>query len=136
VPFTGGYDGGWRIKNNVAIQHWFERRHLWVAHHSPEWESFQPQPGDYLRFYTSRYGHSAIVRFVTSDDTLYTIEGNVGGRVALRSYPHFREYSRIEGFGIVIDPDRRRALLRALAVHALPPLDPVGSMPSRLWTPG
>ncbi len=129
VPFTGGYEGGWLLKNNVAIERWYMRNQRWVARTSDEWSGFTPQPGDYLRFRTSRYGHSGIVRFVAGE-TLYTVEGNVGGRVRLREYPRFRQHLRIEGFGLTTQSQPRlRELARLVSartiesslVPALPP---------------
>lgn len=112
VPFTGGYQGGWHLTNNFAVRAWFERQGRWVAKGSPEWERFQPRPGDYLRFDTRRYGHSAIVRYVAGD-TLYTIEGNArGGIVRLRRYPDYKHNRRIDGIGMVTQAEARRALLR------------------------
>ncbi len=107
VPFSGGYEGGWLLTNNLAIRHWFERRGWWVQKHGPEWASFQPRPGDYVRIRTRRWGHSAIVRFVEGD-TLHVIEGNAGGRVRLTRYARFREHERIDGFGLVTMPETRQ----------------------------
>ena len=112
VPFTGGYQGGWHLTNNYAVRAWFERHDRWVANGSPAWDTFQPRPGDYLRFHTSRFGHSAIVRYVAGD-ALYTVEGNArGGVVRLQRYPHYKQNRRIDGFGLVTQADPRRALLR------------------------
>lgn len=102
TPFTGGYHGGWHLTNNIAVRHWFQRTHRWIANGTLAWASFDPQPGDYLRFHTSRYGHSAIVRYVAGN-TLYTVEGNSRGQVRLRRYHNFRANHRIDGFGMVTD---------------------------------
>ncbi|MCA9608895.1 MAG: hypothetical protein KC619_24995, partial [Myxococcales bacterium] len=102
--------GGWHLTNNYAVRRWFLRSGRWVANGGPTWGAFQPRPGDYLRFHTDRYGHSAIVRYVAGD-TLYTIEGNSRGEVRLRRYPHYKQNTRIDGFGIVTQPDVRAALL-------------------------
>jgi hypothetical protein len=123
VPFTGGYEGGWLLTNNVAIRRWFERRHLWVQHGSPEWHAFEPRPGDYVRLHGRRWGHSAIVRYVVGD-TLYLVEGNAGRRVRLTRYRDFRHRDRIDGFGILTLPEARRARLEHAVVRALD--DPSG----------
>lgn len=107
VPFTGGYQGGWLLTNNATIRRWFERRGAWVQKHGPEWRTFQPRPGDYVRIRTRTWGHSAIVRHVEGD-TLHLIEGNAGGRVRLTRYPAFRDHDRIDGFGLVTMPDARQ----------------------------
>ncbi len=115
VPFTGGYDGGWRLTNNFAIRRWFQRRGLWIDRSSAAWRSFTPAAGDYIRMHTaSGNGHSAIVRYAVGD-TLYTVEGNVGNRVRLRRYVRFRDQPRIDGFGFVTMPEARRALLERAA---------------------
>src|SRR5690606_4867174 len=95
VPFTGGYEGGWRLNNNFAIRRWFQRRGRWVDRDSEAWPTFEPQAGDYIRMHTrSGHGHSGIVRYSTPAGVLYTVEGNVGNRVRLRRYPRFRERDR------------------------------------------
>jgi hypothetical protein len=121
VPFTGGYEGGWLLTNNRAIRSWFQRRDLWVGAGSREWRTFEPQAGDYVRLHTQRgHGHSAVVRYVIGS-TLYTVEGNVGGRVRLRTHRNFRTNRRIDGFGIIAFPDQRRAQLdREPAIAVLP----------------
>jgi hypothetical protein len=106
VPFTGGYDGGWLLRTNAAIERWYESRHGWIARGSPEFAHYEPSPGDYLRVSTERWGHSAIVHHVDGD-TLYTVEGNVGGHVRKIRYRNFRDNERIAGFG------RVEALIRA-----------------------
>lgn len=112
VPFTGGYDGGWHLTNNFAIRRWFQERELWIDRDHPAWDTFEPQAGDYLRMHTrSGNGHSGIVRYTTPRGVLYTVEGNVGNRVRLRRWSRFRERRRIDGFGIVIRPEERRAAL-------------------------
>jgi hypothetical protein len=100
VPFTGGYHGGWLVPTNAAIQRWYEARGAWVGRDSPEFATYEPRPGDYLRVTTNRWGHSAIVDRVEGD-TLYTIEGNARGAVRRNRYRHFRDNERLAGFGRV-----------------------------------
>lgn len=100
VPFTGGYHGGWLIRNNASIRRWFVRRDAWVERGDAGWSSFTPSPGDYVRISTRTWGHSAIVRRVEGD-TLHLVEGNASGRVRLIRYARFRAHERIEGFGLV-----------------------------------
>jgi uncharacterized protein (TIGR03382 family) len=99
VPFDGG-DGGWQIRNNHAARAWFRQRDLWIDRDSDDWESFEPEPGDYVRIHTARYGHSAIVDRVEGE-TLFTIEGNYGNEVRVTRHPRFRDDRRIDGFGIL-----------------------------------
>lgn len=105
VGFTGGGAGGWHVGNNVAIRAWFEARGRWVDRDDPRWATFVPSPGDYVRFRTDRGGHAAIVSSV-EDQTLYTIEGNVGFRVDVGRYRGFRGYPEIDGFGILALPNQ------------------------------
>ncbi|MDH5490655.1 MAG: CHAP domain-containing protein [Myxococcales bacterium] len=97
-PFTGGYQGGWMLTNNRSIRRWFERRDRWIRNGGPRWQTYAPEPGDYLRFHTTGGGHSGIVHHVEGP-VLFTVEGNVGQRVRYRRYPDFRRYARIDGFG-------------------------------------
>jgi hypothetical protein len=110
-PLTGGYDGGWLIKNNRAMRTWFDRRGRYVENGSIAWMDFEPRPGDYIRLHTpSGHGHSGIVRYVAGE-TLYTIEGNVGNHVRPRRHARFRESVRIDGIGALPIPDRQRIRL-------------------------
>ncbi len=98
VPLSGGSSGGWLVTDNRAIAAWHEQRGLFVDRRSPDWDTFVPRPGDFVRFRTDRYGHAAIVERVEGD-TLHTIEGNVANAVLRETYHHFRRNRRIEGFG-------------------------------------
>jgi len=98
VPFTGGYQGGWLLPTNTAIQGWYESRGAWVGRDSEEFASYEPRAGDYLRLSSSTWGHSAIVDRVEGD-TLYTVEGNNRGVVRRNRIRRFRESERIQGFG-------------------------------------
>jgi hypothetical protein len=99
VPFDGG-EGGWQVQNNFAAREWFKSRGLWIDREHDSWELFEPQPGDYVRIHTSRYGHSAIVAR-TEGDTLFTIEGNFTNSVRLIRHTRFRSDIRIDGFGML-----------------------------------
>jgi len=110
VPFTGGYEGGWMLPNNVAIQRWFQRQGAWIARGPQGFGTFQPRPGDYVRIDTPTWSHSAIVRYVEGD-ILYAVEGNAGGHVHLTTHRRWRSDTRIEGFGLVtLAAARQRAL--------------------------
>ncbi len=104
LPFTGGYEGGWMLRNNAAIRAWFERRGAWIGRDrppagTPAYGAFQPRAGDYVRISTSTWNHSAIVRYAEGS-TLYLVEGNAGGHVRLTRYPRWRNDTRLEGFGL------------------------------------
>jgi len=98
VPLSGGSNGGWLITDNRAIAAWHEQRGLWYDHDHPEWDTFEPRPGDFIRFFTARYGHAAIVAEVTGT-TVWVVEGNVEGAVERTPYYHFRRNRLIDGFG-------------------------------------
>lgn len=107
APLTGGSEGGWMIRHNVQLREWFEQRGLWVDDGDDAWATFEPLPGDYIRFHTqSGVGHSGIVRYAEGD-TLYTVEGNVGNRVRLRRFRSYRSDRRIDGIGLFLLPDAR-----------------------------
>ena len=104
VPFTGGYEGGWLVPGNEAAASWFADRGLWIANGSEAWSTFEPRPGDFLRFATLRGGHAAIVTHVEGD-TLHTIEGNVDNHVRAGHYERFRSHAAIDGIGRVTLPN-------------------------------
>lgn len=112
VPFTGGYGGGWHLTNNHMVRAWYVRRGAFVEQGSAAWRHVQPLPGDYVRIHTRTWGHSAIVRTV-SGGTLYTIEGNAGGRVITTRYPSWRTHERIDGIGVTTDAVARMNALDA-----------------------
>lgn len=114
VPFSGGYGdgGGWQLTSNTTIRAWYRRHHAWVDHDAADWDTFRPRPGDYVRVSTPTWGHSAIVRYVEGN-TLFAVEGNASGRVALTHYDNFRTHTRIDGFGMTTMADARIAAARA-----------------------
>jgi hypothetical protein len=118
LPFTGGYEGGWMLRNNAAIRAWFERRGAWVGRGNPPagaagFGTFTPRAGDYVRISTSTWNHSAIVRYVEGS-TLHLVEGNAGGHVRLTRYRRWREDPRFEGFGMAtLVRIRRESMTRA-----------------------
>ena len=120
VPFTGGYEGGWLVPSNDAAAAWFARNGLWVARESDHWRTFEPRPGDFLRFTTLRGGHAAIVTHVDGD-TLYTIEGNVENHVRRGRYERFREHAAIDGIGMVTLENAAPVVRTSEAIEAVFP---------------
>lgn len=106
VGLTGGSSGGWHVGNNRAIRAWFEQRGQWIAKGSDRWQTYEPQPGDYVRFDTENGGHAAIVHHA-SGDTLYTVEGNLSSHVELARYYHFRNIRFLDGIGVLALPNAR-----------------------------
>lgn len=97
---SGGYaQDGWMLKNSFQLQQWFQEKRDFIERTNPEWFSFQPVAGDYVRYIFENGGHSGIVRYV-SGDTLYTVEGNVSNSVKLRNRPNWRLDSDIHGIGL------------------------------------
>ena len=98
--FTGGQEGGWMLKSSQQIRSWFINNKRFVNKSDSDWNTFMPQPGDYVRYDTSSGGHSGIVRYV-SGTTLYTVEGNVSNMVKLRAITNWRSQSNnIDGIGL------------------------------------
>lgn len=105
VALTGGGDGGWHVAGNDAAEVWFRENTVFVDRDHPEWDTFVPRAGDYVRFWTPRSGHSAIVRYVEGD-RLYTVEGNVDGKVWVDRYDDYKHMRQLVGFGIpMLDND-------------------------------
>jgi hypothetical protein len=96
-PFTGGYEGGWMLKGSTGVRSWFQNNAVWIENGGPEWATFEPAPGDYVRL-TIAGGHSAIVRYV-SGTSLYTVEGNISNQVVLYTTTNYKNDSSIDGFG-------------------------------------
>lgn len=106
LPFSGGSQGGWMLRGNTGVRSWFQKKSLWIGRDDPDWASFVPAPGDFMRLDTSGGGHSAIVRKI-SGTTLYTVEGNVSDRVVLRTYSNYKNNTKIDGFGMRGPPDNQ-----------------------------
>jgi MYXO-CTERM domain-containing protein len=104
-PFSGNWGNyDWMLGGSTQIRQWFIDNSRFVAQTDPEWATYEPQPGDYIRYNTSGGGHSGIVRYVEGT-TLYTVEGNVNNIVMLRSLRNYKtDYSDpvdgIDGFGV------------------------------------
>ena len=97
-PFTDGKEGGWMLKSTTRIKDWFLSKRTFITRRNNQWWRFQPNPGDYIRYNTASGGHSGIVRYV-SGSTLYTVEGNVGNQVVLRTINNWRNRVDIDGIG-------------------------------------
>jgi hypothetical protein len=119
-PFTAGYeDGGWMLKGSRQIKRWFELYARFVTSADSDWEDFTPAPGDYIRFDNDWGGHSGIVCYA-SNDTLYTVEGNVGNKVYLRRYPAWKSRKDIDGIGMRSGTGKR---VRRVLAKRLPGLN-------------
>ena len=102
-PLTGGtQQGGWMLQGSTELRSWFQQKAQFFDENSAEWDTFQPAPGDYIRYDNPSGGHSGIVRY-SSKDTLYTVEGNVNNTVMLRKIVRWRTYqsgtTSIDGIG-------------------------------------
>jgi hypothetical protein len=105
IPLTGGGGGGWHVTGNDAAEVWFRENTVFIDRDHPEWETFVPRAGDYVRFWTPRSGHSAIVRYVEGD-SLYTVEGNFDSEVRVNRYDDYKRMRQLVGFGIpMLDND-------------------------------
>ncbi|MBN2575395.1 MAG: CHAP domain-containing protein [Deltaproteobacteria bacterium] len=107
-PFTeqrGTYP--WMIGGSTQIRQWFVTNSRFVYQTSAEWASYEPQPGDYVRYNNPQGGHSGIVRYAEGT-TLYTVEGNVNNKVMLRTLRNYKTAyadptDGIDGFGVMTD---------------------------------
>ncbi|MBD3315768.1 MAG: CHAP domain-containing protein [Chitinivibrionales bacterium] len=99
MPFTGGDEGGWMYTYSMAIRNWFSRHERFVARTDPDYDTFTPAPGDYIRYKNDVGGHSAIV-WKVEGTTLYTIEGNIGNRVVPKTIRNYKKRTDIDGFGM------------------------------------
>ena len=98
-PYTGGYIDGWMITGNTWMREWYQENGKFIDRDHPEWDTFTPSAGDFVRYHTDGGGHTGIVRYVEGT-TLYTVEGNVSNKVVLRSFENWREVEKIDGFGV------------------------------------
>jgi hypothetical protein len=104
-PFSGNWGNyDWMLGGSTQIRDWFLENSRFVYQTDPEWATFEPQPGDYIRYNTTGGGHSGIVRYAEGT-TLYTVEGNVNNVVMLRELRNYKTaYSDpangIDGFGV------------------------------------
>jgi len=107
-PFTGQRGTyPWMIGGSTQIRQWFVTNSRFVYQTNAEWESYEPQPGDYIRYNNPEGGHSGIVRYAEGT-TLYTVEGNVNSKVMLRTLRNYKTAyadpeDGIDGFGVMTD---------------------------------
>jgi hypothetical protein len=105
-PFTGQRGTyAWMIGGSTQIRQWFVTNSRFVYQTSDEWATYEPQPGDYIRYNNPSGGHSGIVRYADGT-TLYTVEGNVNNKVMLRSLRNYKTAyadpaDGIDGFGVM-----------------------------------
>lgn len=89
-PFTGGYNGGWRISAVEQIQSWFEHKNAYFPNNGTN----IPQPGDLAIHGTE---HINIIIAVKGNQ-ITTIGGNEGDAVQ-QSTVIWKGSSKITGFG-------------------------------------
>ena len=105
-PFTGQRGTyPWLIGGSTQIRQWFITNSRFVYQTDAEWATYEPQPGDYIRYNNPEGGHSGIVRYADGT-TLYTVEGNVNSKVMLRSLRNYKTAyadpaNGIDGFGVM-----------------------------------
>jgi hypothetical protein len=105
-PFTGQRGTySWMIGGSTQIRQWFVTNSRFVYQTDAEWASYEPQPGEYIRYNTPDGGHSGIVRYADGT-TLYTVEGNVNSKVMLRTLRNYKtayadSADGIDGFGVM-----------------------------------
>jgi hypothetical protein len=90
------------LRSSESLKQWFQRNTRFVSHNDDDWESFEPSPGDYIRYaYETAGGHSGIVRYAEGS-TLYTVEGNVNNSVMLRTIRNYKNFSQnqVDGIGM------------------------------------
>jgi hypothetical protein len=104
-PFSGNWGTySWMLGGSPQIREWFLDNSRFIYQTDSEWATFEPQPGDYIRYNTPGGGHSGIVHYVEGT-TLHTVEGNVNNVVMLRRLNNYKtSYSDptdgIDGFGV------------------------------------
>jgi hypothetical protein len=107
-PFTGQRGTySWMIGGSTQIRQWFVTNSRFVYQTDAEWATYEPQPGDYIRYNNPEGGHSGIVRYADGT-TLYTVEGNVNSKVMLRTLRNYKTAyadpeDGIDGFGVMTD---------------------------------
>lgn len=120
-PLTGGTKNGqpdWMLTSTVRLRSYFQEKKRWVQAGSPEWNTYSPKAGDYIR-YNAGSGHSGIVQR-TEGTTLITVEGNWSKMVKEGPKKDWRikyqEYE-IDGIGI-LEPSKivcRNGIINILA---------------------
>lgn len=97
-PFAEGNNRNWMLVGSNGIKKWFQRNGKFIARTDSDWRSFQPHPGDYIRYNNDHGGHSGIVCSASGEE-LHTVEGNVGNKVVLRTINNWRDRENIDGIG-------------------------------------
>jgi PKD repeat protein len=95
-PLTGGYRGGWLLMAHTTVSSWFRNNRVLITRSDPEWDTYEPRPGDYL-WWSGQ--HSGMVWGVEGN-TLYSLEGNIGDRVVARRFSNWRSSASFTGVGV------------------------------------
>jgi hypothetical protein len=105
VPFTGGQDKPFLLRDSDKIIHWYKTQGQYIERDSKEWSSLRAMPGDYVLIgranpdgSISERRHSGIVELEDPKGSLHTLEGNNHHRPVGRFvYPSYKINAKNNG---------------------------------------
>ncbi len=81
---------GW----NILIS-WFESNAQYVKKSEISSLNFKPNPGDFIQLSE----HTAMVRYIASNNDVYCLDGNWGDKVVLVNRGNYKTFSSLNGYG-------------------------------------
>lgn len=99
--YSSSSDPTWMIDGNTGIRTWFRNNSEYIERN--DIGNFMPLPGDFCHI----EGHSAMVRYIDDNDTLYTVEANgdldgdgtFDNQMALVKRGYYKNFNDLLGYG-------------------------------------
>ena len=83
-----------RIGWNILID-WFTSNDAYVPKSEITSSNYVPNPGDFIQMNE----HTAMVRYINSDEDVVCLDGNWGDRVVLSTRGNYKTFSGLNGYG-------------------------------------
>ncbi len=96
-----GDDGGtqtnpnWMLWGWNTLITWFENNAEYVERNEIDAQNYVPNPGDFIQLNE----HTAMVRYISSDDDVVCLDGNYGNKVVLVQRGNYKTFSGLNGYG-------------------------------------
>ena len=91
---VGSYPEWMKLGWNILIS-WFEDNAEYIERSEIDAQNYVPNPGDFIQMNE----HTAMVRYINSDEDVVCLDGNWGDKVVLSTRGNYKTFSGLNGYG-------------------------------------